>query len=471
MTNLKFYGGVNQIGGNKILVEDRHSEASVFLDFGMNFTEHGKYFEEFIQPRTANGMMDLLELGIIPNISGIYRHDLLEFAEMEKHKEPIVDAVILSHAHLDHAAHISFLDESIPIFCSEITKTILKVLQKINRRSMEYEVFNFKRRPLLNYKEFAVERKFNTVKGKFNVNGLEMELVPVDHSIPGACGVIIYGSDKTIAYTGDLRMHGTNAHLTEEFVERLKIAKPDVFLCEGTRIDETERNTEAHVKVNSEKVISEAEGLVIADFAFKDLTRFNTFFEVAKESKRKLAIPFKDAFYVMELGKVIQGIPNIRCDDILLYQKKKGSGTYREKDYEDWEQSFLDWSNTVRADYIHKRQKEIVIALGYYDMPELVDLKPDNGSVYVKSASEAHNEEERIDMDRLMNWLNHFGLDYKHVHASGHAPSTDIVKMINEVKPRLLIPIHTEKPDKFFELIKNKIEIELPSLAKTNTPN
>jgi len=466
LTNLTFYGGVNQIGGNKILIEDRRSDASVFLDFGMNFTEHSRYFEEFIQPRTANGMMDLLELGIIPNIKGIYRHDLLEFAKMDKHKEPIVDAVILSHAHLDHAAHISFLDERITIFCSEITKTILKVLQKVGRRSMEYEVFDFKRRPVLNYRGAAVERKFNTVKGKFNVNGLEMELVPVDHSIPGACGVIIYGSDKTIAYTGDLRMHGTDAHLTEEFVERVKIAKPDLFLCEGTRIDETERNTEAYVKVNSEKAVSEAEGLAIADFAFKDLTRFNTFFEVAKESKRKLAIPFKDAYYVRELAKIISRTPNIKNDDILLYQKKKGSGTYRENDYDDWELEFLDWPNTVKADYIHKHQKEIVVALGYYDMPDLVDLKPNKGSIYIKSASEAHNEEERIDLNRLGNWLSHFGLDYKHVHASGHAPSTDIVKMINEVKPKLLIPIHTEKPDEFSKLVSNKIEIELPSLPK-----
>ena len=466
MTNLTFYGGINQIGGNKILIEDRRSDASVFLDFGMNFTEHGRYFEEFIQPRTANGMMDLLELGIIPNIKGIYRHDLLEFAGMEKHKEPIVDAVILSHAHLDHAAHISFLDERIPIICSAITKTILKVLQEVGRRSMEYEVLDFKRRPILDYRDAAVERKFITVKGKFNVNGLEVELVPVDHSIPGACGVIIYASDKTIAYTGDLRMHGTYAHLTEEFVERLKIAKPDVFLCEGTRIDETERNTEAYVKVNSGKAVSETGGLVIADFAFKDLTRFNTFFEVAKESERKLAIPFKDAYYVKELAKIIPGIPSIKNDDILLYQKKKGSGTYIEKDYEDWELDFLDWPNTVKADYIHKHQKEVVIALGYYDMPDLVDLRPEKGSIYIKSASEAHNEEEQIDLNRLGNWLSHFGLGYKHVHASGHAPGTDIAKMINEVKPRLLIPIHTEKPDEFSKLVSNKIDIELPSLTK-----
>lgn len=32
---LIFYGGVNEIGGNKILLEDK--DAKIFLDFGMSF--------------------------------------------------------------------------------------------------------------------------------------------------------------------------------------------------------------------------------------------------------------------------------------------------------------------------------------------------------------------------------------------------------------------------------------------------
>ena len=35
MTSLTFYGGVNEVGGNKILLEDK--DTKVFLDFGMSF--------------------------------------------------------------------------------------------------------------------------------------------------------------------------------------------------------------------------------------------------------------------------------------------------------------------------------------------------------------------------------------------------------------------------------------------------
>ena len=44
MTNIIFYGGVNEIGGNKILLEDKGTK--VFLDFGKSFSRREKYFEK-----------------------------------------------------------------------------------------------------------------------------------------------------------------------------------------------------------------------------------------------------------------------------------------------------------------------------------------------------------------------------------------------------------------------------------------
>jgi ribonuclease J len=73
MVSLTVYGGVNEIGGNKILLKD--DDAKIFLDFGMSFGRRGLYFEEFLNPRTANGIGDFLELGLIPDIRGIYRDD------------------------------------------------------------------------------------------------------------------------------------------------------------------------------------------------------------------------------------------------------------------------------------------------------------------------------------------------------------------------------------------------------------
>jgi len=111
---LTFYSGINEIGGNKILLEDQNT--AVFLDFGKSYKEASKYFEEFVNPRSVHGLKDYLELGLLPNQGGLYREDLLTLFQKEEpelfnklSKESIqLDAVLVSHGHFDHVGYLSF---------------------------------------------------------------------------------------------------------------------------------------------------------------------------------------------------------------------------------------------------------------------------------------------------------------------------------------------------------------------------
>ena len=112
MVELRFYGGVDEIGGNKVLVCD--GDTRIFLDFGMSFASRGSFYSTpFLSPRDGRS---LIELGILPRIDGIYRFD---------DSVRSVDAVFLSHAHMDHAAYISTIKRSIPVYCGETAMTIL----------------------------------------------------------------------------------------------------------------------------------------------------------------------------------------------------------------------------------------------------------------------------------------------------------------------------------------------------------
>lgn len=107
-SKITFYGGINEIGGNKFLIE--YKGTHIFLDFGMQMGKANQYFSEFLNPRTLNGMGDLLEFGLLPLLKGLYRRDYARHMEFGDDKqETAFDAVIITHAHLDHAAYLHYL--------------------------------------------------------------------------------------------------------------------------------------------------------------------------------------------------------------------------------------------------------------------------------------------------------------------------------------------------------------------------
>ena len=172
MTSLTFYGGVNEIGGNKILLEDK--DTKVFLDFGKSFSRRARYFEEYINPRTSNGIVDFLTMGLVPDIPGVYRDDLMTMAGRKPQKRDI-DAVLLSHAHSDHADYISFLHEDIPIYMGSACHLILKALAERSTRTIEREILDYKPRPY-NTKDKPVQRKIKEFRtgDKFSIGSLEI---------------------------------------------------------------------------------------------------------------------------------------------------------------------------------------------------------------------------------------------------------------------------------------------------------
>ena len=446
MIKLTFHGGVNEIGGNKVLLED--VDTHVFLDFGMSFSFGADYFTGFLQPRRVSGLEDYFELNLLPKLEGLYSEDMLAGTEL-RYSEPRFDGVVLSHAHIDHVGHAHFLDENIPLFCGYGTKIILDALKE----SGGYD-----------YGQHVCEtfRTGNRIK----VGNIEIEPVHVDHSIPAAYGFIAHTSGGAVVYTGDIRLHGPMFHMTEEFVENAQNAEPDIMICEGTRINPKERRSnysEAEVKKLSNDIVSRTRKIVICSFYGRDIDRFKTFYTIAKKNDRILVISTRMAYLLSKLKHDPRlNIPDIRSDrSIMVYTKRKRSGEFEESDYFHWERPFLD--KAVTFDYIHKNQSKVLLNLDISSFTELIDIKPDGG-YFIHSMSEPFSEED-VETNVMHNWLQHFNLKFHQIHSSGHCPSCDLRDIVNTVRPKKLVPIHTEEP-KFFKKIVRKSKVILPVLNK-----
>ncbi len=146
------YDGAETIGGNKIYVEE--SGRGVFLDFGMNFARYGDFFEEFLQERSSRGIHDPLYLGLIPKLN-VYRTDLVPSdVDLSAYPKLNVEAVLISHAHLDHYGNVGYLHESIPILASATTLAVIKAMRDCGRASLGGEVAYYSKRSDAMTKEF-----------------------------------------------------------------------------------------------------------------------------------------------------------------------------------------------------------------------------------------------------------------------------------------------------------------------------
>lgn len=443
MVKLTFYGGVNEIGGNKILLEDKKTR--ILLDFGESFSFGDNYFNGWLAPRTVNCLGDLFEFNLLPRIEGLYAKEMLACTDLA-HTTPKIDAVFLSHAHFDHVNHIQFLDPTIPVHLGEGTHLFLKAMEETSNCS---------------YGEHAW-RKFRTAEKIKEPENLEIEPVHVDHSIPAAYGFIIHTSDGAIVYTGDLRMHGPRRDLTDDFVERAKNCEPTALICEGTRMAEKERRknySESQVEQLADEIVSGTDKIVFAARYSRDTDRFRSFYNVAIRNGRELVIYPKTAYL---LSKLLEDthlkLPDpLKDPNIRVYYKRKKSGKFDEKDYYAWEREFMNKIITHKE--VHKKQKQLIMDLEFYQLTELIDIKPDAGSHFIHSMSEPFSEED-IEDKIMHNWLDHFKMHFHQLHASGHINKNQLVEMIDYIKPKKVFPVHTENQELFKKYCKNVCPLE-----------
>ena len=465
----------------------------------------------------------MLVMGLLPQLEGIYRTDLetenlwQQFRRAEHYRKlEDIDGILLTHAHLDHSGHISFLREDIPVYATATTAFIAKAVQDSGISSFDQQVCYFTPRVeecLKGWRQGAYvasssgdrQRRF-CVADKLELSeeaedfwekatrqkklvsqplddivhcSFNLRCFPVDHSIPGACSWGIETSSGWVIYSGDLRLHGRHGKLTESMIKQAAQLHPKALILEGTNVDKAANVFEQEVYENAFKAINDARGLVIADFPPRDVNRLLTFLQVARDTKRKLTILPRDAYLLKTMRLLDREIPDLTEEDALvIYQKTtaaRSPASWLRKTYQECS------SKIVLAKDVSSNQGDFILCFSFWDLNELPSIQPRAGSLYVFSSSEPHNEEQEMDFRRLHSWLERFQLqafglpverngkweipeEEKGLHASGHACGPDLLRVAREIKPEVLIPVHSEKPEFYVDNLSDSgIDVILPT--------
>ena len=423
-TRITFHNGILTIGGT--IIEISYEDSHIFFDFGSEYEPASP-----IQPTDLQGLLDN---NLVPYLNNMFDPDIPLKGYESKEDNFKNSAVFLSHVHLDHTKIINYLNPNVPLYTLEGTKSLLNSLNINND-------FLF---PLYNNKGKNTRAIIGVQENEIiEVGKIKVKVMPIDHDAYGAAGLLITTPDLKISYTGDLRLHGYKSNNTYEFCKESEYC--DVLLIEGVSVSFNDFDDE----IDSDNTKNECDlinriNTIINDNPDKQIT-FNYYIsnidrimEIIKTNPRKVVL---DAYYAY-----------------VLKQATGYNSYYYQLDDNNYN---LDMNKKINFDELLNNKSRFfwqldTLALNYID-------KLKNNGIYIHSNAQPLGEFDPAYKPFIKRFEDK-GIKFVRIGCSGHAHPKDLIKIIDLIKPKLLIPIHSYHPEKLYN---NYGNVLLPEKKQT----
>ena len=404
---LVIHRGAHQVGGS--CVEVSYRDSAILLDIGLPLDYD---FSENIESHLPKPLFDKL------------RKD-----------EKNIDAVILSHAHLDHYGLAGMLPQGVPVYCGMASAELISITGLMSPK---------KTQPI-RFKTFEAWKTFQI--GAFSVTPYLM-----DHSAFDAYGFLISAGDKSLFYTGDFRGHGRKGKLLDRLIENPP--KVNILLMEGTlvgeRSDET-TITEQELENEFVKVIEQTSGIVMVTTSSQNIDRIVTIFKATKRTGRILIIDFYTA-EILERLKTYAKIPQASWRAVRVCYPYFLGKRFEELGLKDilvkHRENGIKWT---RINEIEDRAVILIRAGFLWDIKRHLDL---NDATWIYSLWPGYFKRSKP-LRKLRAYLEGKDVQYEYLHTSGHAKLEDMKKLVDAMVPEMVIPIHSFHPDKFKDYFPN----------------
>ena len=324
---------------------------------------------------------------------------------------PDCDGIVISHYHMDHLGQLTSALPEIPLYMGELSKEIALIGAEYQDRCLYLRLLGA-----------------NTFRGgdAFSIGDIRIRPLVIDHSAVDSYMFALEAEGKHVLYTGDFRMHGLRHHILDQLVNTY-IGEVDVLITEGTSLSR-----------DADKYISEAAVL-------DDISSY-----------------IQDGKYVFimcsstNIDRIMGIWQNMPTDKVLIcdaYQKRILDTVINNVYYE--------------SSLYRRHDSPLVLSKGPYPKYYM-----DHGFVSLVRGTEyfiSHIKEFPKDDVRIIYsmWTGYIeeNLALKTLletyptyicHASGHVSKDDLIKFIELVNPDVIIPVHTDNPERLEELVPHR---------------
>ncbi len=368
--------------------------------------------------------------------------------------------LLFTHPHGDHYGLYKKVPEDVPMYIGPMAKDILRLLvHRLDCVSAE------KGRP-------AVERMKTYQDGEKLTVFQNIQVLPivVDHSAPDAYMFYIQTAGRRILFTGDFREHGILGQ-DDQLWTRLKKDIPegvDLLVTEGTMLsrDEAAKRNPIQTEEQLGKKAAELFGKHKYNFVLVSSTNLDSIMEFYHHTPPEMCFVCDDyqaevmltAMRARKTYSRYQTAPD-HADIDVLWKPWEGSTAGRQKAYAE-----------KRCARLRKMARDQGVPLNFrvadsgllfdrgFVMLARKNRSPDQKSVFeimrdkfypldgqiIYSMWGGYLEPEHLDQ-ALSDYIG--GRHCEHLHTSGHAYVETIAKLIGTVRPRVIVPMHTERAE------------------------
>jgi len=422
--NFKIHRGTKEIGGS--CVEVWTESTRILLDFGMPLVgKDGKEFN-FSKYKTLN-VNELIQNGVLPDIVGLYNTS-----------DKPIDGVIISHAHQDHYGLSNFIHKEIKIYLGEATHKIIELNNLFTPQEISYESTSY----------FEKEKTFN-------IGDIFITPYWVDHSAFDAYGFLVESEGKRIFYTGDFRSHGRKAKVFYWFTHNAP-QNVDYLLLEGTAISRGKETfkTEPEIEIELVKVFEEKGKINLVYTSGQNIDRLTSIFNACRRTGKILVVDVYVAKILKELSK-FAAIPypskefsKIRVMYPYYTSRRLANEGNIEVLYEF--QPFKIVKNEISE---NPNNKVIIVRPSMQN--DLERISNIEGGNLIYSMWEGYLK--KAETKKFIDYLTNRKFKIFKIHTSGHADTKTLKKMVDALKPKNIVPIHTFEGNEYKNIFKENI--------------
>lgn len=329
------------------------------------------------------------------------------------------DAVLFTHYHGDHTGQMLRIRPDIPLYAGALAKDIMRLSAERGGQKNE-----------------ALCRRIETIQaffpGKpFLIGDIQITPFCIDHSACDSYLFLIEADGKRLLYTGDFRLHGVRGKTMDKILDR-RIGKVDAIITEGTTVSRTDGKTvtEWELQARVRNYLQQYKYVFVL-CATTNLDRIFALARAVPRGKYCICDDYQKTL-VETVSKHWNGISSFYEMPKLLSFKYHPPARFAE----------LGGLMFVRANSKFEaiiRQYDPAQSILLYSMWDGYRTKPDSN---------------------IPEFLSLTGT-WAELHTSGHASPDGLRHVIEKADPEIVIPMHTDAPQKMQTLCQNRTVILL----------